>query len=326
MDTLMSFEKNTTVLVTGGAGFIGSNLCEYLIKANCKVICLDNLSTGNIDNVTIFESFNNYTFIKGDITDFETCNKACQGVEYVFHEAALGSVPRSIKFPLMYEENNIKGMLNMLEAAKINKVKTFVYASSSSVYGDSQSDKMNEGNEGNVLSPYALTKSVGEKYAKLYSSLYGLKTIGLRYFNVFGKRQNAVGEYAAVLPKFVKMLSQDTAPTIFGDGKQSRDFTYIENVIQANYLACLADYKYSGEVYNVACGEANELLDIYLFLNKKLNKDIKPNFTLERLGDIKNSLADLTKIKRDLGYKPKYSLYEGLDLTLQWYNEKCREG
>ena len=230
----LKFDKDSVFLVTGGAGFIGSNLCEAITDMGYQVRCLDNLSTGKQENVDILADRPNYTFIKGDIRDLDTCMAACRDVDYVLNEAAWGSVPRSIEMPLLYEEINIRGTLNMMEAARQNGVKKFVFASSSSVYGDHPVLPKVEGQEGNLLSPYALTKRVDEEYAKLYKKLYGLDTYGLRYFNVFGRRQDPDGAYAAVIPKFIKMLLHDEVPTINGDGKQSRDFTYIDNVIEAN--------------------------------------------------------------------------------------------
>jgi len=234
------FPKDSVFLVTGGAGFIGSNLCEALLRMGYDVRCLDDLSTGFLKNMEDFKDDANFTFIKGDIKDFDTCLNATKGVDFVLHQAAWGSVPRSIEIPLFYEQNNVMGTLNMMEAARQNKVKKFVYASSSSVYGDEPNLPKKEGREGNLLSPYALTKRTNEEYGKLYHKLYGLDTYGLRYFNVFGKRQNPDGAYAAVIPKWIKQLMNGETPVIHGDGKQSRDFTYIENVIEANLKACLA--------------------------------------------------------------------------------------
>ena len=236
----VNFPKETIFLVTGGAGFIGSNLCEAILNKGCKVRCLDNFSTGKRENIEGLLQNANFTLIEGDIRNLETCIEATKNVDYVLNQAAWGSVPRSIAMPLLYEEINIRGTLNMLEASRQNKVKKFVYASSSSVYGDEPNLPKVEGREGNLLSPYALTKRVDEEYAKLYTKLYGLDTIGLRYFNVFGRRQDPLGFYAAVIPKFVKQIMKGEQPIINGDGKHSRDFTYIDNVIEANLKACLS--------------------------------------------------------------------------------------
>ena len=247
--------------------------------------------------------------------------EACKGVDYVLNQAAWGSVPRSIEMPLFYEEVNIRGTLNMLEAARQNGVKKFVYASSSSVYGDHPVLPKVEGKEGNLLSPYALTKRVNEEYAKLYTKLYGLDTYGLRYFNVFGRRQDPNGAYAAVIPKFIKLLLNDEVPTINGDGKQSRDFTYIENVIEANLKACKASYEYAGNAFNIAYGGREYLIDIYHALCKALDKNIEPTFGPDRAGDIKHSNADISKAKKMLGYNPKYNFAKGLGLAIEWYKE-----
>lgn len=317
----VTFEKNSVFLVTGGAGFIGSNLCEALLDKGYEVKCLDDLSTGKQANVDMFMSNPKYTFIKGDIKNLETCMDACEGVDYVLNQAAWGSVPRSIEMPLFYEETNIRGTLNMLEAARQNGVKKFVYASSSSVYGDEPKLPKQEGREGNVLSPYALTKKVDEEYAKLYSKLYGLDTYGLRYFNVFGKRQDPEGAYAAVLPKFIKQLLNDEQPTINGDGKQSRDFTYIENVIEANLKACKAPTEAAGESFNIAYGGREYLIDVYHSLCKALNKEIEPIFGSDRPGDIKHSNADISKAKEMLGYDPSWSFERGIEAAIEWYKE-----
>lgn len=315
----LEFEKEDIFLITGGAGFIGSNLCEAILEMGYKVRCLDNLSTGKQENVDLFINNPNYTFIKGDITDLDTCIAACKGVTYVLNEAAWGSVPRSIEMPLYYEEVNIRGTLNMMEAARQNDVKKFVYASSSSVYGDHPVLPKVEGQEGNLLSPYALTKRVDEEYGKLYKKLYNLDTYGLRYFNVFGKRQDPNGAYAAVIPKFIKMLLSDEVPTINGDGKQSRDFTYVENVIEANLKACKADSEAAGQAYNVAYGGREYLIDIYYALCKALGKNIEPNFGPDRAGDIKHSNADISKARKSLGYDPQYNFADGLELAIDWY-------
>lgn len=317
----LKFSENSTFLVTGGAGFIGSNLCEAILKMGYKVRCLDDLSTGKQANVDIFLDNPNYTFIKGDIKDLDTCMAACEGVDYVLNQAAWGSVPRSIEMPLFYEKNNIMGTLNMMEAARKQGVKKFVYASSSSVYGDHPVLPKKEGQEGNLLSPYALTKRVDEEFAKLYTRLYGLDTYGLRYFNVFGRRQDPDGAYAAVIPKFIKMLMNGETPTINGDGMQSRDFTYIENVIEANLKACLAPHEAAGNAFNIAYGGREYLIDIYHSLTRALGKDIEPNFGPDRAGDIKHSNADISKAREMLGYDPDYDFDSGLKLAIDWYVE-----
>lgn len=317
----ITFEKDSLFLVTGGAGFIGSNLCEAILNLGYRVRCLDDLSTGKQANVDLFIDNPNYEFIKGDIKDLDTCKKACKGVDYVLNEAAWGSVPRSIEMPLFYCKNNIEGTLNMLEAARENNVKKFVYASSSSVYGDEPNLPKTEGREGNLLSPYALTKRCDEEWAKQYTRLYGLDTYGLRYFNVFGKRQDPNGAYAAVIPKFIKQLLNDERPTINGDGKQSRDFTYIENVIEANLKACKASKEAAGEAYNVAYGGREYLIDIYNTLNVALGKNIEPIYGPDRAGDIKHSNADISKARKLLGYNPDYSFEDGIKLAIDWYKE-----
>ncbi|MCR4704559.1 MAG: SDR family oxidoreductase [Lachnospiraceae bacterium] len=317
----LQFDKSDVFLVTGGAGFIGSNLCEAITDMGYTVRCLDDLSTGKQANVDFLMDRPNYTFIKGDVKDLDTCMKACEGVTYVLNQAAWGSVPRSIEMPLFYEENNIRGTLNMMEAARQNGVKKFVYASSSSVYGDHPVLPKVEGQEGNLLSPYALTKRACEEYGKLYTRLYGLDTYGLRYFNVFGRRQDPDGAYAAVIPKFIRMLLRGEVPTINGDGKQSRDFTYIDNVIEANLRACKADHEAAGQAYNIAYGGREYLLDIYKELCKALGTDIEPKFGPDRAGDIKHSNADITKAKKMLGYDPDYDFAKGIALAIDWYKE-----
>ena len=315
----LKFPENSLFRVTGVAGFIGSNLCEAILNMGYRVRCLDDLSTGKQQNVDMFSDNPDYEFIKGDIKDLDVCIKACEGVDYVLNQAAWGSVPRSLEMPLFYCKNNIEGTLNMLEAARINNVKKFVYASSSSVYGDEPNLPKTEGREGNLLSPYALTKRCDEEWAKLYTMHYGLDTYGMRYFNVFGRRQDPNGAYAAVIPKFIKQLLNDEQPTINGDGKQSRDFTYIENVIEANLKACLAPHEAAGEAYNIAFGGREYLIDIYNTLIKALDKDIQPNFGPDRKGDIKHSNADISKAKRLLGYDPEYDFAKGLNEALEWY-------
>ena len=317
----LKFDEDSLFLVTGGAGFIGSNICEALLDMGHKVRCLDNLSTGHIENIQPLMENKNFTFIEDDIRDLDACMKATEGVTYVLNEAAWGSVPRSIEMPLLYEEINIRGTLNMMEASRQNGVKKFVYASSSSVYGDSTVLPKKEGQEGNVLSPYALTKKVDEEYGKLYKKLYGLDTYGLRYFNVFGRRQDPNGAYAAVIPKFLKQLMNGETPTINGDGKQSRDFTYVDNVIEGNLRACLASSDAAGEAYNIGAGGREFLIDVYHHLTDALGLDVEPIYGPARKGDIRDSNADITKARENLGYDPSYDFKAGIELAINWYKE-----
>lgn len=317
----IDFLQNNTFLVTGGAGFIGSNICEALLKMGCKVRCLDNLSTGQEKNIEELSEYDNFYFLKGDICDYDICEKMCSGVDFVMHEAAWGSVPRSIEMPLHYEQVNIRGTLNMMEVAKSAGVKRFIYASSSSVYGDSAELPKVEGREGNVLSPYALTKVADEKYGRLYSCLYGLETVGLRYFNVFGRRQDPNSEYAAVIPKFIRLLLQGKTPQIHGDGGQSRDFTYIENVIEANIKACVSRTNVAGEVFNIAFGGQKTILDMYKTICRELGIFKEPVFVEARAGDIRHSNADISKAEKMLSYHPEYDFERGLHLTIEWYRK-----
>lgn len=317
----LEFDRGSVFLVTGGAGFIGSNLCEAILDMGYQVRCMDNFSTGKRENVAGFLHNKNFSLIEDDIRNLEACLAACEGVDYVLHQAAWGSVPRSIEMPLLYEEINIRGTLNMMEAARQQGVKKFVYASSSSVYGDHPVLPKKEGQEGELLSPYALTKRVDEEYGKLYYKLYCLDTYGLRYFNVFGKRQDPNGAYAAVIPKFIKQLLNNEQPTINGDGKQSRDFTYIENVIEANLKACLAPSEAAGQSFNIAYGGREYLIDIYYELCKALGKDIEPIFGPDRPGDIKHSNADITKARELLGYEPEWSFERGIKAAIEWYRQ-----
>ena len=317
----LNFSKDSLFLVTGGAGFIGSNLCEAILEMGYRVRCLDDLSTGKQKNVDMFIDNPNYEFIKGDIKNPDICMKACAGVDYVLNQAAWGSVPRSIEMPLFYCANNVQGTLNMMEAARQNGVKKFVYASSSSVYGDEPNLPKTEGREGNLLSPYALTKRCDEEWAKQYTMHYGLPTIGMRYFNVFGRRQDPNGAYAAVIPKFIKQILDNERPIINGDGQQSRDFTYIENVIEANLKACLAPAEADGQAYNIAYGGREYLNDIFFGLTKALGVDIEPIYGPDRKGDIKHSNADISKAKRLLGYDPEWSFQRGIDAAIEWYRE-----
>ncbi len=317
----VAFSENSVFLVTGGAGFIGSNLCEAILKLGYRVRCMDDLSTGKQENVDLFLGHPNYSFLKADIKDLDACMKATEGVDYVLNQAAWGSVPRSIELPLFYAQNNIMGTMNMLEACRLNGVKRFVYASSSSVYGDEPTLPKQEGIEGNLLSPYAVSKRVNEECAKQYTMHYGLETVGLRYFNVFGRRQDPDGAYAAVIPKFIKLLIHGQTPTINGDGRQSRDFTYIENVIEANLKACLAPSEAAGKAYNIAYGGREYLIDIYYGLTKALGVDVEPIFGPDRAGDIKHSNADISRAKKLLGYDPDWSFARGIQAAIEWYKE-----
>ncbi len=323
--------KNSRILVTGGAGFIGSALIETLLSQDNEVVCLDNLATGKRENMTDFLSNKNFNFIEGDIRNLEDCRKAAAGVEYIFHEAALGSVPRSVKDPITTNEVNISGFLNMIVAGRDAGVKRFVYASSSSVYGDHPALPKFEENTGNPLSPYAVTKKVNELYARVFGELYGMQTIGLRYFNVFGRRQDPDGQYAAVIPRFVKSLINHEAPIIFGDGSQTRDFTYIENVVQANLLAAVADNPDAyNTAYNVACGDRVTLNELYTFLRNGLAgfdpeiAKIDPVYTGPRQGDIPHSLASIDKTARLLNYTPLFNLKQGLEHSIKWYWEHLK--
>lgn len=319
---------NKKILVTGGAGFIGSNLCDKLIEMNNKVVCLDNLATGKRENIEHLIRDEKFEFVEGDIRNLEDCHKAVEGVDYVLHQAALGSVPRSIKDPITSNDVNVGGFLNMLVASRDAGVKRFVYAASSSTYGDSESLPKVEDKIGKPLSPYAITKYVNELYADVFSKTYGLETIGLRYFNVFGRRQDPNGAYAAVIPKFVSLLMKGESPVINGDGTFSRDFTYVDNVVQANILSLIADKKESvNTVYNVAYGDRNTLLDLVRYLKDDLSefdkkiKNIEPKHGPNRQGDIPHSLASVDKAKELLNYNPKFSLQEGLKESVKWYWE-----
>lgn len=320
----VNFPENTVFLVTGGAGFIGSNLCEALLDKGVTVRCLDNLSTGKYSNIEPFIENERFTFIKEDIRDPQACLKATDGVDYVLNQAAWGSVPRSIEMPLLYEDINIGGTLNMMEASRVNGVRKFVYASSSSVYGDSTTLPKKEGQEGRVLSPYALTKRCDEEYGRLYKTLYGLDTYGLRYFNVFGRRQDPNGAYAAVIPKFIKQLLAGETPVIHGDGMQSRDFTYIDNVIEGNLKACLAPSEAAGEAYNIGAGGREYLNDIYEDICNALGKKVDPIHDEPRKGDIRDSNADISKAREAFGYDPSYDFKAGIALAIDWYKEFLR--
>jgi len=318
--------ENTRILVTGGAGFIGSNLVETLLLQNNEVAVLDNFMTGKRENLAPFAGNPAFTLIEGDIRDLSVCRKAAAGVEYVLHEAALGSVPRSIKDPMTTTEVNISGFVNMLYAAQEAKVRRFVYAASSSTYGDSRTLPKVEDEIGKPLSPYAITKYVNELYAENFSRLYGIETIGLRYFNVFGRRQDPFGAYAAVIPRFVMALMKHESPVINGDGGHSRDFTYVDNVIQANQLALLTDRQEAvNQVYNIAFGERTTLNQLFLHLREVLSEfdpeiaRIEPEYGPVRVGDIPHSLASIDKAKALLGYAPEFNVEQGLKQAAEWY-------
>ncbi|WP_405202199.1 SDR family oxidoreductase [Dokdonia sp. LLG6352-1] len=327
MDTDLTNElEGKRILVTGGAGFIGSNICEVLINNGAIVTCLDNFATGHRYNLDAIIDHSNFTFIEGDIRDVETCKKAVSQSDYVLHQAALGSVPRSIKDPATSNEVNVGGFLNMLIASKDKGVKRFVYAASSSTYGDSQGLPKQEDIIGKPLSPYAITKYVNELYADVFHKTYGIDCIGLRYFNVFGRKQDPNGAYAAVIPKFTNLLMNQESPVINGDGSYSRDFTYIDNVIEMNIRAMLSKNKEAlNTVYNVAYGERIDLMELIRILKKELSffdasiSNIEVIFGPNRVGDVPHSLADISKAKKLLGYNPEYSVRQGLVEAVKWY-------
>lgn len=317
--------QRSSFLVTGGAGFIGSHIVESLLSFGAKAVrVLDNLATGDKKNIEQFMSDPRFEFILGDIRDVEECNKACLGMDYVSHQAALGSVPRSLEDPKTTNDVNITGHLNMLNAVKNNGVKRMIYAASSSTYGDSEFLPKIEDRIGKPLSPYAVTKYVNELYADVFAKSYNTQTIGLRYFNVFGPRQNPNGQYAAVIPLFIKYILSDISPAINGDGEQTRDFTFVENVVQANILGMLVKDKLAvNQVYNIACGERvslNELVNSIKKITKKNN--VKPIYRDARAGDIKDSLAEIKKAKEFLGYEPTINLQEGLEITINYWKNK----
>jgi UDP-N-acetylglucosamine 4-epimerase len=315
-----------SILITGGAGFIGSNLCEYFLSKGHQVTCLDNFATGHRHNLKDFIDKPNFRLIEGDIRNLSDCQQAVEGVDYVLHQAALGSVPRSIQDPITTNEVNVSGFLNMLVASRDAKVKRFVYAASSSTYGDSQGLPKVEDVIGKPLSPYAITKYVNELYADIFSRTYGMETIGLRYFNVFGRKQDPKGAYAAVIPKFVMQLMQLESPVINGDGNYSRDFTYIDNVIQMNELAMTTQNPEAvNTVFNTAYGDRNTLNDLVAYLKEFLSAydariaDVAIAYGQNRAGDIPHSLASIDKAKALLGYDPQFSLQEGLKEAIDWY-------
>lgn len=314
------------ILVTGGAGFIGSCLVDALLEKGYNVVCLDNFSTGKEENLADAGKISRFCLIRGDIREIDTCREAVKGVTVVFHQAALGSVPRSVHDPLSTHHVNTGGFLNMLVASRDEGIRRFIYASSSSVYGDHPGLPKTEELTGRPMSPYALTKLAGEHYARLFAELYGMECIGLRYFNVFGMRQDPAGPYAAVIPKFIHSLLRNQPPVIYGDGLQTRDFTYVKNVIRANLLAAEVNTPDAiNQVYNVACGSRISLLEIYSILGKELErfvpgiKNIQPEFSGPRPGDVKHSLASIEKTTRLLGYEPAYDFTSGISEAVEWY-------
>ncbi len=318
--------RSSTILVTGGAGFIGSNLCEALLEAGSSVVCMDNFATGKKENISEFLSHPNFTFIEGDIRSLEDCRKAVEGAHYVLHQAALGSVPRSINDPITSNDVNVSGFLNILVASRDANVKRFVYAASSSTYGDSEALPKVEDTIGKPLSPYAITKYVNELYADIFNKTYGMDTIGLRYFNVFGRRQDPNGAYAAVIPKFVMQFMKHESPVINGDGTYSRDFTYIDNVVQMNLLA-ITTYNEDAlnEVYNTAVGDRTTLVQLTQLLKKYLSEydpeiaKVEVKHGPNRMGDIPHSLASVEKARELLGYDPKFNIEKGLREAVTWY-------
>ncbi|MBN1464944.1 SDR family oxidoreductase [candidate division KSB1 bacterium] len=307
-------------LVTGGAGFIGSNLTEALLQRAYDVVVLDNFSTGLRKNLLGFDAYKgSFQLIEGDLRDLDTCREACRGVDYVLHQGALGSVPRSIAHPITTNENNVTGSLNMFLAARDEGVKRIVFASSSSVYGNSKTMPKVETMIPNPISPYAASKNICEMYGRIFYELYGIEIIALRYFNVFGRRQDPNSAYAAVIPLFVKALMRGERPIIFGDGLQSRDFSYVDNVILANILATQAPREACGQVFNIACGKRTTLIDLYKKICELLDIHREPKYVETRAGDVKHSLADISRAREFLGYEPKYDVFQGLEMAIDWY-------
>jgi len=312
------------ILITGGAGFIGSNLVTHLLNEKATLVrVLDDLSTGHYENISAYEALPNFEFVEGDIRDLETCQSACEGVDYVLHQAALGSVPRSINDPITSNDVNVSGFLNMLVAVRDQKVKRMVYAASSSTYGDSKGLPKVEDTIGKPLSPYAVTKYVNELYADVFAKTYGMEIIGLRYFNVFGPNQDPNGAYAAVIPKFINLMLNNEAPVINGDGTISRDFTYVDNAVQANIKAMLSDNATAvNQVYNVACGESTSLNELVSILKAETNSTLEVTHGSNRIGDIEHSLADVSKAKERIGYSPDVDINEGLKRTVDWFKNR----
>ncbi|MGI6329559.1 MAG: SDR family oxidoreductase [Bacilli bacterium] len=321
---IYNFPQETRFLITGGAGFIGSNIAKKLINLGYYVRILDNFITGKKDNIESLLKNKNFELIKGDIRDLNTCLEASKDIDYIFHQAALNSVPRSIKNPLLVNEINVNGFLNILKAALKNKIKRVIYASSSNVYGDSLKLPKIEGKEGNVLSPYGATKKINELYAHIFFYIYHLPIIGLRYFNVYGPNQDPHSKYSAVIPIFITKTLKNQPITIYGDGKNSRDFTYVDDVVQANLKACLINNKYLGNVYNVAYGKQTTLKELSKKIDKILNKNTKIIYAPKRKGDIPHSLASIKKIKTELKYEPKFSIDQGLKKTISYYKKRTK--
>ncbi len=306
-------------LVTGGAGFIGSNIAEELVKRGYAVRIIDNFLTGKRENISSF--LDKIELVEGDIRDYDACRRALEGVDFVLHQAALPSVPRSFEDPLLTTDINIKGTLNILLASRETKVKGFVFASSSSVYGDDPNFPKKEGTLESPLSPYAISKLTGEKYCQVFSKIFGLATVCLRYFNIFGPRQDPSSQYAAVIPNFITKMLKGESPTIFGDGEQTRDFTYVSNVVEANILASKAQ-GVSGEVFNIACGERTTVNSLVSNLNEILKEEIRPSYDEPRPGDVKDSFADISKARKMLKYEPLVPFGKGLEETIRWYRER----
>ena len=315
--------SNQSFLVTGGAGFIGSHIAEYLLRNKAgKVRVLDNMANGFQSNLDVLRPYNGFEFIEGDIRDLDTCRKACEGIDYVSHQAALGSVPRSIKDPSSTNDVNVGGFVNMLKAAVENNIRQFVYASSSSVYGDEPTLPKIESRVGNCLSPYAVSKKTDELYAEVFSKTYGIPVLGFRYFNIFGPRQDPDGPYAAVIPLFVKAIMNNTSAFINGDGEQTRDFTYVENAVQVNVKGMLSENEEAkNKVYNVAVGEKYSVNYLYNFIRDHLNSDVEPTHRDPRDGDIRNSLADISRAKDLLKYQPTTKFQDGLIKTIDFFKE-----
>ena len=315
--------SNKTFLITGGAGFIGSNIVTYLMKYNAgKVIVLDNLSNGYLSNIKQFIGQSNFKFIAGDITDFQTCKAAMQGVDYISHQAALGSVPRSIENPIATHLANATGFLNILSAAKESNIKRIVFASSSSVYGDSKELPKREENIGRQLSPYAVSKHTKELYAKVFADVYSLDVIGLRYFNIFGPNQNPSGPYAAAIPLFMEAALKNKSPYINGDGEQSRDFTFVENAVQANIKALFSKKEVKGQIVNIACGGRVTINELFQSIKKASGNNVEPIYREERPGDVRDSLADISLAQELIDYNPEFGIEEGLKITTEWFKKE----